>query len=214
LLASSAVACYGGWKGGCACRLEKNACDRRASDISLALPEVTGVIFKMTSPKKFHPRYAVGLFSRVCTTRTLGKMYRCEQEKVCQTLENKTTSTERHRCHLEKNGRDRRAQGFQESRQLRFLARRSLLAKAAALCAMHLNPRTARQAHGPEPFGLERLDMSSSTCLMAERQRRRAHESLNPILLNQAKTYKDVFTMAIFLFPTILQPPWFVVGSW
>jgi len=128
-------------EGGCACRLEKNACDRRASDISLALPEVTGVIFKMTSPKKFHPRYAVGLFSRVCTTRTPGKMYRCEQEKVCQTLENKTTSTERHRCHLEKNGRDRRAQGFQESRQLRFLARRSLLAKAAALCAMHLNPR-------------------------------------------------------------------------
>jgi len=36
-------------------------------------------------------------------------MYRSEQEKVCQTLENKTTSTERHRCCLEKNARDLRA---------------------------------------------------------------------------------------------------------
>jgi hypothetical protein len=34
-------------------------------------------------------------------------MYRCEQEMVCQTLENKTTSTERHRSRLEKNDCDR-----------------------------------------------------------------------------------------------------------
>jgi len=40
----------------------------------------------MTSPKEAHPRYAVGLFSRVCPTRTPRRMYRCEQEKACQTL--------------------------------------------------------------------------------------------------------------------------------
>jgi hypothetical protein len=74
---------------------------------SPALHKVTAVLFKMTSQKGFHPRPAVVLFSKVCSTRTPRRMYRCEQEKLCQTLENKTTSSECHRCRLEKNGRDR-----------------------------------------------------------------------------------------------------------
>jgi len=77
--------------------------------------EVTAVLFKTTSQKEFHPRLAVVLFSRVCSTRTPGRISRCYQEKVCQTLENKTTSTEYHRCRLEKNGRDPRAVPFLRS---------------------------------------------------------------------------------------------------
>jgi hypothetical protein len=61
---------------------------------SFLATQVTGVLFKTTSPKGDHPRYAVGLFSRVCFTRTPRRMYRWEQENVYQTLENKTMSTE------------------------------------------------------------------------------------------------------------------------
>jgi hypothetical protein len=86
-----------------------------SGDISLPFSEVTGVLFKMTSPKGSHPGYAVVIFSRVCTTRTPRRMYRCEQERVYQTLEDKSTSTERHRCLLEKNGGDRRAVPFLRS---------------------------------------------------------------------------------------------------
>jgi hypothetical protein len=57
--------------------------------------------------KGFHPRPAVGFFSRVCSTRTPGRICRCHQEKVCQTLENKLTYPECHRCRPEKNTRDR-----------------------------------------------------------------------------------------------------------
>jgi hypothetical protein len=66
-------------------------------------PEVTAVLGKTTSQKGFHPMPAVGLFSRVCSTRTPGRICRCHQEKVCQALENKTTYTENYRCRLEKN---------------------------------------------------------------------------------------------------------------
>jgi TPP-dependent indolepyruvate ferredoxin oxidoreductase alpha subunit len=71
--------------------------------VSFLATEFTAVVFKTTSQKGFHPRPAVVLFSRVCSTRTARRMYRCEQEKVCQTLENKITCTECHRCRLEKN---------------------------------------------------------------------------------------------------------------
>jgi hypothetical protein len=49
----------------------------------------------------------VGLFSRVCSNRTPGRIYRWNQEKACQTLENKPTSPEYYRCRLEKNRCDR-----------------------------------------------------------------------------------------------------------
>jgi len=70
-------------------------------------PEVTAVFFKTTSQKEFHPRLAVGLFSRVCSTGTPGRISPCHQEKVCQSLENKTTSSQYYRCRLEKNRCDR-----------------------------------------------------------------------------------------------------------
>jgi hypothetical protein len=62
-------------------------------------------------------------------------MYRCEQERVCQTLENITTSTERHRCRLDKNGRDREVAFSYQPLAVRYSP---------------LSPRTVRQAHGPE----------------------------------------------------------------
>jgi hypothetical protein len=73
----------------------------------LLAPKVTAVLGKTTSQKQSHPRPAVGLFSRVCSTRNPGRISRCYQEKVCQAIENKTMSSGYYRCRLEKNRRDR-----------------------------------------------------------------------------------------------------------
>jgi hypothetical protein len=138
----------------CACRLGKNVPDlMQAWSVALgrravpflrsgppALPEVAGVLFKTTSQKEFHPRPAVVLFSRACSTRTPRRMYRCEQERVCQTLENKTTYSERHRCRLEKSGRDRRASHFKELRLFNaFLAASNIIFVGASRPVHNLN---------------------------------------------------------------------------
>jgi hypothetical protein len=94
------------------CRFEKNGGDSQGLSLFFVLDLRTEprsrVFFEGRHLRKgFHPRPPVGLFSRVCSTRTPDRISHCYQEKVCQTLENKLTYSECHRCCPEKNTRDR-----------------------------------------------------------------------------------------------------------